>query len=96
MSELNPFEPFFAEIRKIVAEEVARAVKGSKDDRLLDIDELCAILNVQKAWIYHNARRLPFSRKIGGNLRFSSNDLQRWIAAQKFQDTTPKKLVKGG
>jgi excisionase family DNA binding protein len=87
MSEpVNPFAPFFDKIREIVAEEVSKAVKGSKDDRLLDIDELCKVLNVQKAWVYHNVKKLPFVRKIGGNLRFSNNDLQRWIASQRFKN----------
>jgi hypothetical protein len=35
---------------------------------------------------------VSFVRKVGGLLRFSNNDLQRWIAAQKFQDTKLKKF----
>jgi excisionase family DNA binding protein len=93
----NPFDLLLDQIRRVVAEEVTKAVKGSKDDRLLTVAEVCETLNCTEAWLYHNTKKLPFVRKVGGLLRFSSNDLQRWIAAQKFQDTTFKKLVvKGG
>lgn len=83
----NPFEPFFDEVRRIVREEMQAAVKGSKDDRLLTVEEVCQVLNVNPHWLYHNVKKLPFARKIGGNLRFSNNDLQRWISAQKFKAT---------
>ena len=85
MSEQSPFDPFFERIREIVREEIAAQLKGSKDDRLLDIDELCKVLNVGKPWVYHNVKKLPFVRKVGGNLRFSSTDLQRWILAQRLK-----------
>jgi predicted DNA-binding transcriptional regulator AlpA len=101
----TPFDPFFDRIREIIREEIAKAVKGSKDDRLLTVEEVCQVLNVTEAWVYHNTKQrrpgdltgpqgvlAPFVRKVGGNLRFSNNDLQRWIAAQKFQDTKLRKL----
>lgn len=81
----NPFDLLVDQIRTVVAEEVAKAVKGSKDDRLLTVEELCQVLQVEPQWIYHNAKKLPFTRKVGGLLRFSNNDLQRWIAAQRLR-----------
>jgi excisionase family DNA binding protein len=92
----TPFDALLDAFRQVVAEEIAKAVKGSKDDKLLTVAEVCEVLKCTEAWLYHNVKKLPFVRKVGGLLRFSSNDLQRWIAAQKFQDTTFKKLVKGG
>ena len=56
----------------------------SKDDKLLSVEQVCEILNVEVDWVYHNARKLPFVIKIGGMLRFSSNGLQRYIASRKF------------
>jgi len=88
----NPFDLLLDQIRAVVAEEVVKAVKGSKDDKLLTVGEVCQVLNVTEAWVYHNTKKLPFVRKVGGLLRFSSNDLQRWIAAQKFQEAKLKKL----
>jgi predicted DNA-binding transcriptional regulator AlpA len=58
-----------------------------KDDKLLSVEQVCEILNVNSEWVYHNARKLPFVRKIGGMLRFSSNGLQRWIETRKFSST---------
>jgi len=82
---MSEFDPFFEKIREIVREEVAAQLKGSKDDRLLTVEQVCEILNVAKPWVYHNVKKLPFVRKVGGNLRFSSTDLQRWILAQRLK-----------
>ena len=83
----SPFDLLLEQIRQVVAEEVQKAVKGSKDDKLLTVEEVCQVLNVTAQWVYHNGKKLPFARKVGGNLRFSSNDLQHWIAAQKLRAT---------
>jgi excisionase family DNA binding protein len=88
----NPFDLLLAEIRAAVAEEIAKAVKGSRDDRLLTVEQVCETLNCTEAWLYHNTKKLPFVRKVGGLLRFSSNDLQRWIAAQRLQEAKLKKF----
>jgi excisionase family DNA binding protein len=80
----NPFDLLLDSIRRVVAEEIAKAVKGSKDDRLLTVEEVCQILNCTEAWLYHNTKKLPFVRKVGGLLRFSSNGLQKYIEVAKF------------
>jgi predicted DNA-binding transcriptional regulator AlpA len=85
MSEPNPFAPFFDELRKIVKEEIAAAVKGSRDDKLVTVEECCKVLSCDPTWLYRNAKRLPFTRKVGGLLRFSSNGLQHWISAQRLK-----------
>jgi hypothetical protein len=93
----TPFDPFFDKIREIVAEEIQKAVKVSKDDRLLTVAEVCELLKVTEAWVYHNVKKprdkdknggalAPFVCKPGGNLRFSNNGLQRWIAAQRLKN----------
>jgi excisionase family DNA binding protein len=80
----NPFDLLLDSIRRVVAEEIAKAVKGSKDDRLLTVEEVCQTLNCTEAWLYHNTKKLPFVRKVGGLLRFSSNGLQKYIEVAKF------------
>jgi Helix-turn-helix domain len=73
------------ELRSIVAEAVQAAAKAlPREDTLLKIEKVCEILNVKEEWVYHNAGRLPFVRKIDGLLRFSSNALQRYIEQSKF------------
>jgi hypothetical protein len=44
-------------------------------------------LNCKEDWVYHNARKLPFVRKVGGMLRFSNDGLQRYIESKKFTTT---------
>jgi predicted DNA-binding transcriptional regulator AlpA len=82
----NAFDLLLDQIRAVVREDVAKAVKGnSKDDRLLTVEDCCKVLNCDPQWLYHNAKKLPFTRKVGGLLRFSNNDLQRWIANQRLK-----------
>jgi len=64
-------------------QKAARAA-SPKEDKLLTIAEVCKTLNVSEEWIYHHAKALPFTRKIGGLLRFSHNGLQRFIETSKF------------
>jgi predicted DNA-binding transcriptional regulator AlpA len=82
----NPFEPFFEEIRQVVREEI-RALNGEdrKEDSLLNAEEAAEILNVSTDWLYRNARRLPFTRKLGPKmLRFSHQGVIKWLATRKL------------
>jgi excisionase family DNA binding protein len=69
-------------------QKAARAA-APKEDKLLTIEQVCEALNVSDEWIYHHVKKLPFVRKVGGMLRFSSNGLQRYMESAKF-------AVKGG
>jgi predicted DNA-binding transcriptional regulator AlpA len=74
------------ELSGIVQDAVKLALKSApKEDRLLTVEDCCKVLNCDPMWLYHNAKKLPFTRKVGGMLRFSNNDLQRWIASQRFK-----------
>ena len=88
MSESTPnaFAPFFDEVRKIVREEVTQlAREASQQDRLLDAEEAARILSVSVEWLYRNAKRLPFTRKLGHKmLRFSSVGIQKYLAIRKI------------
>jgi excisionase family DNA binding protein len=69
----------------LLADKIAERLKPApKEDRLLTVEEVCTALGVPKTWIYHHVRKLPFVRKVGGNLRFSAIGLQRYIEAAKF------------
>ena len=70
------------ELTEIVRQAALKSTP--REDRLLTIEDVCEILNVSEEWIYHHAKKLPFVRKLGGMLRFSSNGLQRYIEASKF------------
>jgi predicted DNA-binding transcriptional regulator AlpA len=50
------------------------------EDRLVDIDEAAKTLCISKEWLYHQHKKLPFTRKLGrGLLRFSVNAMQKWL-----------------
>lgn len=86
----NPFEPFFDEFRRIVREEIRAASNGNgnghkAEDRFLDPAEAAKRLSVSEDWLYHNAKKLPFTRRLGPRLlRFSEQGLMRWVDAKKF------------
>ena len=73
------------EFSTLVENAVKSALKaGMKEDRLLSVEQVCEILNVYPGWVYHNLKKLPFTRKVSGMLRFSANGLQRYIEQSKF------------
>jgi len=73
------------ELAAVVQDAVKAALRSApKEDRLLTVEHVAEILNVTPEWIYHNTKKLPFTRKVGGMLRFSANGLQRYIEASKF------------
>ena len=61
------------------SQSVSDAQRGS--EALLTIDEVAKRTGMSKDWLYRNARRLPFARRIGRRtLRFSESALERWMA----------------
>ncbi len=78
------------ELSVLIQDAVRAAMKAiPQEDHLLTVAEVCKVLSVSSEWVYHNVKRFSFVRKIGGQLRFSSNALQRYIESTKF-------TVKGG
>jgi excisionase family DNA binding protein len=76
------------ELQSIVMDAVGAAIRTMpRDDKLLTVEQVCEILNTSEEWLYHNAKKLPFVRKVGGLLRFSSNGLQRYIESRRFTST---------
>jgi excisionase family DNA binding protein len=64
-------------------QKAARA--AAPKDELLTIEQVCEVLKVSDEWVYHHVKKLPFVRKVGGMLRFSSNGLQRYMESAKFR-----------
>ena len=62
----------------------APAGVGPEPDRLLTVEESAELLNVKPGWLYRNAGRLPFTRKLSPKmLRFSERGLRRYLATQR-------------
>ncbi len=60
-------------------EAASRERSHQGDESLLDIAQAAARLSVTEDWLYRHARRLPFTRKLDGLLRFSSRGIDRFI-----------------
>ena len=72
-------------LEPIIQKAVKEALNGHREeDRLVDAEEAANILSVSVEWLYRNAKRLPFTRKLGHKmLRFSSVGIQRYLAIRK-------------
>jgi len=79
-------EALLEAIRQAVREEI-RALKAELNgqDRLLDAEETARVLSVSPDWLYRQARKLPFTRKLGPKMiRFSSQGIQKYLATRKI------------
>ncbi len=92
MAEANEIPTLLGEallnaIRQAVREEI-RAVMGqngrAEEDRLLDAEEAAGLLGMSRYWLYRHAKKLPFTRKLGPNLRFSFQGIQKYLATRKI------------
>lgn len=87
--QLDPLEPLKAImepwLREIIRQELEKVLNGHGQDHLLDAERAAEILSVSPDWLYRNARRLPFSRKLGPKmLRFSYQGIQKYLATRKI------------
>jgi predicted DNA-binding transcriptional regulator AlpA len=52
-------------------------------DRLLDVNEAATMLGCKLGWLYHSAKDLPFTVRLGpGQLRFSLSGIERFMRAK--------------
>lgn len=58
---------------------VAQPVTETGPDRLLAIDEASRRLGVSKDYLYRNNKDLPFTRRIGRKLLFSSQGIESYV-----------------
>ena len=74
------------QLKALIAEAVQNALAvAGKNDRLLDPAEAAKLLSVSEDWLYHQAKRLPFTRKLGPRLlRFSYLGMIKWMESKKF------------
>jgi len=81
----NPFDVLLDAFRQVVREEIsALKTEINGQDRLLDAQEAAGLLRVSEDWLYRNAKRLPFARKLAPKmLRFSYVGIVKWLATRK-------------
>jgi hypothetical protein len=51
----------------------------TQHDSLLDVEQAAARLHCSEDFLYRNHKRLPFTRRIGNKLLFSSNGIDRYL-----------------
>ncbi|HEY3351175.1 MAG TPA: helix-turn-helix domain-containing protein [Thermoanaerobaculia bacterium] len=54
-----------------------------QEDRLLTVEEAAARLAISTDTLYRKAREMPFTVRIGGNVRFSAQGLSRYLATRQ-------------
>jgi predicted DNA-binding transcriptional regulator AlpA len=59
-----------------------------KNDTLLPIDEAAVRLGVSTDWLYRRADGLPFTVRLGRNLRFSSQEIANYIRQRRGRTAT--------
>ena len=53
------------------------------DDRLLDVNEAAARLGETAEWLYRRSKTLPFARRQGRHVRFSSRGIDEYIRGRR-------------
>lgn len=62
-----------------IARLTAPATTAPQSDELLDVDEAARRLGTSKDYLYRHHARLPFTRRMGRNLRFSALGIEKYI-----------------
>jgi len=68
-------------------------------DRLLDVKEAAALLNVPQSWVYQHVRtrqedKLPHI-KLGKYIPFSAQALTQWLESRQRRETPPRAVQRG-
>jgi hypothetical protein len=78
-SDLPSFLGAVEEIRVVALARLASPPVEARLDQLLDVPQAAARLNVSENYLYRNSRRLPFTRRVGRKLLFSSSGLDLYL-----------------
>lgn len=66
-----------------LAMHTQRDRSADRTDELVDAQTASALIGMSLDWIYRNAHRLPFARRLGGrSLRFSTQGIRRWLEVE--------------
>src|SRR5215471_12437630 len=74
------------QLRELVREAIQAATTSPQEaDRLLTAEEAAEMLSMSTDWLYRNAKKLPFTRKLGPKmLRFSQQGIVKWLPTRKL------------
>jgi predicted DNA-binding transcriptional regulator AlpA len=74
------------QLRELLLEtvQVARTAQEN-EERWMDAKEAAKVLSMSEDWLYRNAKKLPFTRKLGPKmLRFSYLGMVKWMETRKL------------
>ena len=74
------------QLRELVREEIqAVTTTRHEADRMITAEEAAEMLSMSTDWLYRNAKKLPFTRKLGPKmLRFSQQGIVKWLPTRKL------------
>ena len=74
------------QLRELIRDEIqAASTTQHETDRLLTAEEAAEILSMSTDWLYRNAKKLPFTRKLGPKmLRFSYQGIIKWLPTRQL------------
>jgi excisionase family DNA binding protein len=76
------------EIRATAMARLSSPAVAHLPDELLTVEQAAARLGVSKDYLYRNHSRLPFVRRMGKALRFSSSGMDDYISRKTRTHTT--------
>ena len=80
--QIAPLILQLASIQSALAGKLLDFSEGSspaKADKLLEVKEAAAKLSVTEDWLYRKGNKLPFVVRMGRNIRFSEQGIERYI-----------------
>jgi excisionase family DNA binding protein len=77
----NELPAFLGELEEIRVTALGRFATPYVEtrDELLDVEQAAGRLNVSQNYLYRHSRRLPFTRRVGRKLLFSSSGLDLYL-----------------
>jgi excisionase family DNA binding protein len=72
---------------EIIRDQKAQEEKSQlaqTSEQMLTAKEAATLLACSEDWLYRNAKKLPFAKKLGPkNLRFSKSGLEKWLVLRQ-------------
>src|SRR5262249_32157904 len=74
------------QLRELIRDEIQAATTTKHEaDRMLTAEAAAEMLSMSTDWLYRNAKKLPFTRKLGHKmLRFSQQGIVKWLPTRKL------------
>lgn len=80
---IGQLEAIKAQLYARLAGPVSTATPAENSDRLLTVDDVHEQTQLSVRWLYRHADVLPFTRRIGRKVLFSSTGLAKWLATRR-------------